>query len=36
MNDVVIIYNDKQPRHLWIIGKVDVIIGRDGYSRGAG
>ena len=34
--DVVIIYDNKQPRHLWKIGKIDKIIdGRDGRIRGA-
>ena len=34
--DVVIIYEDKQPRHLWKIGRVvRVIPGRDGQVRGA-
>ena len=36
VNDVVIIYDDKQPRHLWKIGKINEIIpGRDGRIRGA-
>ena len=35
-NDVVIIYEDKQPRHLWKLGRViNVIPGRDGRVRGA-
>ena len=36
VNDIVIVYDDKQPRHLWRIGRVDnVLIGRDGRVRGA-
>ena len=36
LNDVVIIYDEKQPRHLWRIGKVEkLIIGTDGKIRGA-
>ena len=36
IGDVVIIYDDKQPRHLWKIAKVqNVITGRDGRVRGA-
>ena len=35
-DDIVIIYEDKQPRHLWRIGRViRVIPGRDGRIRGA-
>ena len=36
VNDIVVIYEDKQPRHLWKIGRVmEVIGGRDGRIRGA-
>ena len=36
VNDVVIIYEDKQPRHRWKVGKViEVLPGRDGRIRGA-
>ena len=36
VDDVVIIYDDKQPRHLWKIGKVNSLIsGQDGRIRGA-
>ena len=36
IGDIVIIYDDKQPRHLWKIAKVQsVIAGRDGRVRGA-
>ena len=36
INDIVIIYEDKQPRHLWQTGKVEKLItGSDGMVRGA-
>ena len=36
IDDVVVIYEDKQPRHLWKLGKiVNIIPGRDGRIRGA-
>ena len=36
IGDVVIIYDEKQPRHLWRMGKVNRLIkGGDGFVRGA-
>ena len=36
IDDVVVIYEDKQPRHLWKLGRiVNIIPGRDGRIRGA-
>ena len=35
-DDIVIIYEDKQPRHMWKLGRVlEVFPGRDGRIRGA-
>ena len=35
-NDIVIIQEEKQPRHLWGMGQVtSLITGRDGQMRGA-
>ena len=34
VDDVVLIYDEKQPRHLWRMGKVENLIpGRDGSVR---
>lgn len=36
VNDIVIIYDDKQPRHMWKIGRVDELIrSKDGIVRAA-
>ena len=36
VNDIVIIYDENQPRHLWRLGNVEKLItGDDGNSRGA-
>ena len=36
MGDIVIIFDDKQPRHLWRMGKVfKLIVSGDGSTRGA-
>ena len=36
MNDVVIIYDEKQPKHLWQMGKVvKLLAGDDGVVRAA-
>ena len=36
IDDVVIVYDEKQPRHLWQLGRVESLIaGSDGLIRGA-
>ena len=36
MNDIVIVYDQKEPRHLWRVGRVIKLIpSTDGKSRGA-
>ena len=36
VDDIVLIYDEKQPRHLWRMGRVKALIpGRDGRTRGA-
>ena len=36
INDIVPVYEEKQPRHLWRMGKINrLIAGKDGCARGA-
>ena len=36
VNDIVIVYDKRQPRHLWKLGRIiDLIIGKDDIIRGA-
>ena len=36
LNDIVIVYDQKEPRHLWRVGRViNLIPSKDGKSRGA-
>ena len=36
VNDIVIVYDKRQPRHLWKLGRItELIIGKDDVIRGA-